>query len=208
MTAPLRSLPDPLASPEMRHDPCVWCLIPAPIPDILPWCRSTSAGMNISPPRNGPVSSKPAGAPARLTRPPGSPRLHRGRCSASRAVPNPSTHSAPCRGIAALPWVPRRRETEIDRVSELVDDTVQIRPLGTNLDAGLVEVPATRLRPVQTSGAKRRARRQIVEWPTATPGSVIIASRSRQLTVCRQYRRTTQTGNAPTLNLDQSVESS
>ena len=43
--------------------------------------------------------------------------------------------------------VARRREVEVDRVPELVERAVQVRPLAAHLDVGLVNSPARRLRP-------------------------------------------------------------
>jgi hypothetical protein len=44
------------------------------------------------------------------------------------------------RGVSV--GVPRRREIKIDRVAQLVDRSVQVRPLAADLHVGLVDPPA------------------------------------------------------------------
>ena len=82
--------------------------------------------------------------------------------------------------------VPRRREIEIERVAQLVDSSVEVRPLAADLHVGLVDPPAPRARPAPVPTQPLLDLGRVPLHPsvdgrvtTNKPRSAIICSRSR-----------------------------
>ena len=95
---------------------------------------------------------------------------------------------APSQGLAEEALrrlgVASRREVEIDGVAELVERTVQIRPLAADLDVGLVNTPARRPgAPAKRSLGRARTVRAGARWQVAPETTLNLTAVTTALSV-------------------------